>query len=110
MPMLPLPIPSRPIIKHLEIRKRILDGESFEKIAREESDDPSGRSNSGRLGWFSAFTMVYPFENAAYNTKVGGYSMPVKSRYGYHIIRVNAVRPALGEIKLAHIMVRADHK
>lgn len=96
--------------KALEIRQRILDGESFDKIAREESDDPSGRNNSGRLGWFSAFTMVYPFENAAYNTKVGGYSMPVKSRYGYHIIRVNAVRPALGEIKLAHIMVRADLK
>ena len=92
----------------MDIRKRILAGESFEKIAREESDDPSGRNNSGRLGWFSAFTMVFPFENAAYNTKVGDCSMPVRSRYGYHIIRVNATRPALGEIKLAHIMIRAD--
>jgi len=93
--------------KVLELRKRILAGESFETIARNESDDPSGKTNGGQLGWFSAFTMVYPFENAAYNNKVDEYSMPVKSRYGYHIIKTNAFRPAMGEIKLAHIMVRA---
>ncbi len=84
-----------------------LAGESFEKIAREESDDPSAKQNEGRLGWFSAFMMVFPFENAAYNTPVGSVSMPVRSKYGYHLIKVNAIRPALGEIKLAHIMTRA---
>ncbi len=93
--------------KIMNIRKRIMSGESFEKVAREESDDPSAKQNDGRLGWFSAFMMVYPFENAAYKTPVGEVSMPVKSKYGYHIIKVNAVRPALGEIKLAHIMTRA---
>jgi peptidyl-prolyl cis-trans isomerase SurA len=90
------------------IRKRLLSGEAFEKIAREESDDPSGKLNDGQLGWFSAFNMILPFENAAYNTPVGEYSMPVRTRYGYHIIRVNAARPALGEIKLAHILVIPD--
>jgi peptidyl-prolyl cis-trans isomerase SurA len=93
--------------KIMDIRKRILAGESFEKIAREESDDPSAKQNEGRLGWFSAFMMVFPFENAAYHTPVGSISMPVRSKYGYHLIKVNAVRPALGEIKLAHIMTRA---
>jgi peptidyl-prolyl cis-trans isomerase SurA len=92
--------------KAIEIRKRVAAGEQFEKIARTESDDPSARVNLGSLGWFSAFTMVFPFENAAYNTPVGGFSMPVRSKYGYHIIRVNAFRDALGEIKLAHIMIR----
>jgi peptidyl-prolyl cis-trans isomerase SurA len=91
----------------MDIRRRITAGENFEKIAREESDDPSAKQNEGRLGWFSAFMMVFPFENAAYHTPTGSVSMPVRSRYGYHLIRVNATRPALGEIKLAHIMTRA---
>jgi len=90
----------------MDLRKRILSGESFEKTAREESEDPSAKRNSGSLGWFSAFMMVFPFENAAYNTPVGELSMPVKSRYGYHLIKVNGKRPALGEIRLAHIMTR----
>jgi peptidyl-prolyl cis-trans isomerase SurA len=94
--------------KAMDIRKRLVAGESFEKIALNESDDPSAKSNAGDLGWFYAFSMVYPFENAAYNTNVGDYSMPVRTRYGYHIIRVNDKRPALGEIKLAHILIRAD--
>jgi peptidyl-prolyl cis-trans isomerase SurA len=94
--------------KALDIRKRIIAGESFEKIAREESDDHAGKLNGGLLGWFSAFTMVYQFENAAYTTKPGDYSLPVRSKYGYHIIKVNAVRPALGELKLAHIMIRTN--
>ena len=75
-------------------------------LANEFSADQ--RADGGQLGWFSAFTMVYPFENAAYHTPVDSFSMPVRTRYGYHIIRTNAVRPALGEIKLAHIMVHAS--
>ncbi|HEX2396100.1 MAG TPA: peptidylprolyl isomerase [Bacteroidales bacterium] len=94
--------------KALSFRNRLLGGESFEKLARTESEDPSAKVNGGLLGWFSAFTMVYSFEDAAYNNKAGEYSMPVRSRYGYHIIRTNAFRPALGEVKLAHIMVRTS--
>lgn len=95
--------------KALDIRNRLLAGASFATMAREESDDQSGRVNEGALGWFSAFAMVYPFESAAYQTAVGSYSMPVRSKYGYHIIRVNGKRPSLGEIKLLHIMVRSDN-
>ncbi|MBN1789009.1 MAG: peptidylprolyl isomerase [Bacteroidales bacterium] len=91
----------------MDIRKRLLAGESFSKIAGEESDDPSAKTNNGRLGWFSAFVMVLPFENAAYNLEIGEYSMPVRSRYGYHIIRLNDKRLSMGEIRLSHIMIRA---
>lgn len=92
--------------KIIDLRKRLLAGEDFGKLANAESEDPSARQNNGQLGWFSAFMMVYPFEKAAYNTPVGSVSMPVRSRYGYHLIRVNAMRPAQGEVKLAHIMTR----
>jgi peptidyl-prolyl cis-trans isomerase SurA len=91
--------------KIMEIRKRVLSGESFEKLAFELSEDPSAKNNKGNLGYFTAFQMVYPFESAVYNNKVGEVSMPVRSRFGYHLIRTNAKRPARGEIKVAHIML-----
>jgi peptidyl-prolyl cis-trans isomerase SurA len=90
----------------IALRNRILAGESFEDIAVAESEDRSAKNNKGNLGWFSAFRMVYPFEDIAYKTPVGQISMPVRTRFGYHIIRNNGFRPAKGEIKLAHIMLR----
>ena len=56
------------------------------------------------LGYFSAFKMIYKFENIAYNTKVGEVSMPFRTRFGYHILKVNDKRPSLGEITVGHIM------
>lgn len=92
--------------KALEARKRILAGDDFAKVAKDMSDDPSAKQNGGDLGFFSALRMVYPFESAAYNTKVGDVSMPVRTKFGYHIIKVTDSRKARGEIKVAHIMVR----
>ena len=97
--------------KIMNIRRRAVDKkESFEKLAKEYSQDPSAKTNGGDLGYFSAFDMVYPFESAAYNTSVGNVSMPVRTKFGYHIIRVTDVRPAQGEVKVAHIMVKATEK
>ncbi|MBK0401481.1 peptidylprolyl isomerase [Adhaeribacter sp. BT258] len=90
-----------------EIRKQIVGGQNFESVAKEVSQDPSARENGGKLGYFTALQMVYPFEHAAYNTPVGQVSQPVRTRFGYHIIKVNDMRQAQGEIKVAHIMVRA---
>jgi peptidyl-prolyl cis-trans isomerase SurA len=90
------------------IYRRLLQGESFENIARSESEDPSARVNEGRLGWFSAFAMVLPFENAAYTLHEGEVSAPIRTRFGYHIVRLNAKRQAMGEIKLSHIMIRTE--
>ena len=91
--------------KALKLRKKILKGSSFESIARKESDDPSAKSNGGSLGYFTGFQMVYPFESAAFNTPVGEISMPVKTRFGYHIIKVFDKRPTVGKVKVAHIMI-----
>ena len=90
------------------MRTRILNGEDFEAVALSKagSDDPSVRDNGGDLGWFSAFQMVYPFEEAAYTTAVGDLSPIVRTRYGYHFLEVTGRRDARGEIRAAHIMIR----
>lgn len=100
--------------KITEIRNRIINGEDFEEVAESVSEDPSARTdlksgrkgNRGNLGYFSAFKMVYPFENAAYTTKVGEVSMPFKTRFGYHIVKVDSLRPSRGEVEVAHILIQ----
>ncbi|MBA9079684.1 MULTISPECIES: peptidylprolyl isomerase [Rufibacter] len=94
--------------KIMGLRQQAVSGTSFEALARQHSEDPSAKENSGNLGYFTALQMVYPFENAAYTTSPGQISQPVRTRFGYHLIKVNEVRPAQGEIKVAHIMVRAQ--
>ncbi|MCB9335136.1 MAG: peptidyl-prolyl cis-trans isomerase [Flavobacteriales bacterium] len=91
--------------KAMKARARIMKGESFDKVAKEVSEDPSAKSNAGDLGYFSALHMVYPFESAAYNLKVGELSMPVRTRFGYHILKVTDKRPARGTMRAAHIMI-----
>ncbi len=90
----------------MKIRDLILKGADFEKMARDSSNDPSAKENGGDLGYFTGMQMVYPFETAAYTTKPGQISMPVRTKFGYHIIKVMDVRDAQGEIKVAHIMVK----
>lgn len=102
--------------KVMNLRKRILKGEDFGKVAMEASDDLSARDrqmegrtikgNLGDLGYFTVFDMVYPFETGAYNTPVGEVSMPVRSDFGYHLIKVTDRKPALGRVQVAHIMMR----
>ncbi|GAB4280828.1 MAG: peptidylprolyl isomerase [Marinilabiliales bacterium] len=91
--------------KIMKARTRIINGEDFAKVAKEVSEDESVQSNGGDLGYFTVFQMVYPFETMAYNTKVGEVSMPFRTRFGYHILKVIDKRPAQGEVKVAHIMV-----
>ena len=56
------------------------------------------------LGYFSAFKMIYKFENMSYKTQVGEVSRPFRTRFGFHILKVNDKRPSLGEITVGHIM------
>ena len=93
-----------------DIRDRILSGESFEKVAKEVSEDPSAKINGGDLGYFKAFTMVYPFEEAAYKTKVGEISKPFKTRFGYHILKTTGKRESKGEFEVAHILIKASEE
>ncbi len=70
------------------IRQRILDGENFEKLAFQYSIDPSAKRNRGDLGYFTWGTMVPEFQKAVFSMKVGEISEPVKTDYGYHIIKL----------------------
>ncbi|SHE79585.1 peptidyl-prolyl cis-trans isomerase SurA [Mariniphaga anaerophila] len=90
--------------KALNVREEILNGRNFGNAAIEYSEDPSAKSNKGHLGYFTAFQMVTPFENAAFTTPVGEISEPVRSAFGYHLIQVHDVRKNKGEIQVAHIM------
>jgi len=100
------------------IRNRIINGENFEKVAVETSEDTSAQGNAkkgvdgnkGNLGYFSAFNMVASFEDAAYKTKVGAVSMPFRSKFGYHILKVDNFRAAKGEIEAAHILISNSTK
>ncbi len=88
----------------IAIRKEIIAGKDFAQAALEYSEDPSVQKNKGNLGYFSAFTMVAPFEEVAFNTPAGEVSEPVKTAYGYHLIKVHDIRKNKGEVLVAHIL------
>ena len=104
--------------KAMDIRKKAIKGEDFGSLAVKYSDDPSAKDmkatessparkgNHGDLGYFTVFDMVYPFETGAYNTKEGEISMPVRSDFGYHIIKVQSVTDAMGTIQAAHVFLQ----
>ncbi len=93
--------------KIMALKKRIEAGEDFAAVAKSKggSEDPSAQRNNGDLGFFTAFQMVYQFEEAAYTTPVGNISNPVRTKYGYHILKIADQRPARGTMKAAHIMI-----
>jgi peptidyl-prolyl cis-trans isomerase SurA len=96
--------------KAVALRKSILKNNNFEDIAKQSSDDPSAKTNLGKLGYLSAFQTVYPFENAMYETKVGEISMPIRSKYGYHLVKVYDKRIARGSVNVAHIVITTPDK
>ena len=91
------------------LKQRIEKGEDFSSVAKMKngSEDPSAINNGGDLGYFTAFQMVYSFEEMAYTTPLGKISEPFRTRFGYHILKVTDKRPSRGTIKVAHIMVAA---
>lgn len=91
--------------KIVDLRKRAINGEDFGSLAAQFSQDPSAKDNRGDLGYFSAFRMVYAFESAAFKTEQGKISNPIRTRFGYHIIKVDDIRDNRGEISVAHIMI-----
>jgi peptidyl-prolyl cis-trans isomerase C len=96
------------------IRKRIVGGEDFAKIAKEESDDTSSGEKGGDLGEFKKGMMVPPFETAAFALKTGDISEPVQTPFGYHIIQVQThTTKTLAEVKpeiLAQLKPNAARK
>lgn len=96
--------------KIMKLRERIIKGESFDTVAKYNSEDPSAIFNNGNLGYFTAFNMIYPFETAAYQAKKSEVTLPVRTRFGYHIISLKDKRLSRGRVKVAHIMVRTSEK
>ncbi len=105
--------------KIAEIRNKAINGLSFEDLAVEFSEDPSAKDmtdpqsgkivrkgNKGDLGYFTVFDMVYPFENGAYNSSKDDISEIVRTRFGYHIIKITDKKEAMGNARVAHIFLR----
>src|SRR2546428_3766481 len=78
-----------------EVRARLAAGADFAKVAAEVSDDPTAKENGGALGWFAPGKMDPAFTKAAFALKnAGELSEPVKSSFGWHVIRLDGRRPA----------------
>ena len=71
----------------LAVLERIKNGEKFGKLAKELSIDSGSAKRDGNLGYFGRGKMVKEFENAAFNLQAGQISEPVKTQYGYHVIK-----------------------
>lgn len=95
--------------KILELKQRAEAGEDFGTLAEKYSEDPSARVNKGDLGYFTALQMVYPFETTAYETPVGTIGGPVRTQFGYHLVKVTDRKPARGEVEVSHIMIRTGN-
>lgn len=85
------------------IAKRIKDGEDFSKVAAASSKDPGSKAEGGDLGWFTRERMVAPFAEAAFKLKAGEVSEPVKTQFGWHVIKLEEKRtkpiPSFDEMK-----------
>ena len=91
--------------KITDLKNRIIKGENFEELARSISSDTYSARNGGDLGYFTAFNMVYPFENAAYNAQLGELVGPIRTNYGYHILKVTDKRKSRYKMSAAHILI-----
>ena len=100
------------------IRETIAVGMDFAEAAVQYSEDPSAKDreaipnqqafrpgNKGDLGYFTVFNMVYPFESAAYSTPLDSISQPIRTKFGYHLLKITNIQDAMGVVQVAHIFV-----
>lgn len=86
------------------LRTAIVGGADFGAVARQYSSDRAAQRNSGHMGWLPVTRTPYTFEDAAYQTPVGEISPVVATPFGFHIVKVNAERPARGQVLVEHIL------
>lgn len=89
--------------KAMDVYQKVKNGESFSKMAKLYSDDKTAQ-NGGYLGCVIGTKMLFEFENAVFATPAGEISSPVRTRFGYHIIKVNRRFPTWGRFTVGHIM------
>ncbi len=87
------------------LKEKVINGEDFEALARQYSEEPTANESAGGLGYFSVFQMLYDFETAAYNTKVGEISKITRTSFGYHILKINDRRLKRPKLNVSHIMI-----
>lgn len=78
-----------------EVKNKLLSGEDFAELAKEYSTDTSNNEQGGELGFFSRGEMMQEFEDAAFSLEIGTISNPVKTDYGYHIIKIEEKKEAI---------------
>ena len=88
-----------------EAYKALKDGKNFQAACQEFSTDEDTRKSNGDLGYVTAFTLPYEFENVIYSLKPNEFSSPFKSRIGYHIFKNASERKSLGSRKVAQILI-----
>ena len=94
------------------VRDSALQGIDFAELAIRHSQDPSARASAGspgaggHLGFFKGGQMVDPFESYAYEMPIGEISPIFRTKFGYHILKVNDRQPATPDIRIAHVMIR----
>lgn len=90
----------------LTIKKQVLAGDDFATKPSQFANNPSVKVLGENLGYFTALQMVYPFEEAVYSGRPGDIVGPVRTSFGYHIVKLGETRPARGEVEVSHIMLR----
>lgn len=96
----------------MRVKDRLQKGEDFATVARELSEDKTTAQEGGRIGFVTAMFPdgFYDLESLAYNLEKGEWGGPVRTKAGYHFVRLNEERPARGEMDVSHILIREGDK
>jgi peptidyl-prolyl cis-trans isomerase SurA len=105
-----IPDSAAAMAKAVEVLRKAKDGADFAALAVEHSDDRGTSERGGDLLYFSAGMTVPAFDKAVYSMKTPGeiYPEPVRTMFGYHVVKLLERRPARGELQVSHILVRID--
>ncbi len=83
---------------------RITNGEAFEELAKQFSDDRTTANANGYMGWYTGLQLLYPLERATFALDIGEVSQPIQTKYGYHLVKLLNKRPSRGRVKVRHLL------
>jgi len=94
--------------KSLQIRERLIRGENFDTLAVKSSDDRNVSKNKGHLSFLKPLKIPYNIQNFTFKANKGDLSMPIRTDFGYYLVKLADIRPEHGFVKVAHIMISAS--